>query len=123
MNTFIAQLESVNPFVLLLIAILCEITGTTALRISDGFAKPLPTVWVAVSYALSFYLYSLVLRHMPMGIAYVIWGGLGGAGVVLIGVLVWHDKISPLQILGMVLIVVGTLALNVFTVTTPGAAK
>lgn len=123
MNTFIAQLESVNPFVLLLIAILCEITGTTALRISDGFTKPLPTVWVAVSYALSFYLYSLVLRHMPMGIAYVIWGGLGGAGVVLIGVLVWHDKISPLQILGMVLIVVGTLALNVFTVTTPGAAK
>lgn len=118
MNTFIALLESVNPFVLLMIAILCEITGTTALRVSEGFTKPLPTVWVALSYALSFYLYSLVLKHIPMGIAYVIWGGLGGVGVVLIGVMVWHDKISPLQVVGMVLIVVGAVLLNALTPST-----
>jgi multidrug transporter EmrE-like cation transporter len=53
-----------------------------------------------------------------MGIAYVIWGGLGGIGVVLIGVMVWHDKISLWQVVGMVLIVVGAILLNAMTPST-----
>lgn len=117
MNVFVTWLESMNPFALLLIAIACEITGTTALRISQGFTKLLPAIWVMVSYFISFYLYSLVLKHIPMGIAYAIWGGLGGVGVVLIGVLVWHDKITPLQVTGILLIIIGTFALNIFTPT------
>lgn len=117
MNAFVTWLEALNPFVLLLTAIACEITGTTALRASEGFSKPLPVVWVAVSYALSFYLYAQVLKHLPMGVAYVIWGGLGGVGVVLIGLVVWHDQISFWQVVGMVLIVVGAVMLNVLTPT------
>ena len=112
MSAFVTSLESMNPYALLLIAIACEITGTTALRISQGFTRLVPAVWVVVSYFISFYLYSLVLKHIPMGIAYAIWGGLGGAGVVLIGVLFWHDKISPLQVVGILLIIFGTFALN-----------
>jgi small multidrug resistance pump len=118
MSSLVTLLESTNPFALLLIAIACEITGTTALRISAGFTKLLPAVWVAVSYLLSFYLYSVVLKHIPMGIAYVIWGGLGGVGVVLIGVLVWHDHIGLWQVIGMMLIVIGTVLLNAVTATT-----
>lgn len=118
MSAIVTWLESLNPFVLLLTAIACEITGTTALRASEGFSKPLPVVWVAVSYALSFYLYALVLKHLPMGVAYVIWGGLGGVGVVLIGVLVWRDQISFWQVVGMILIVVGAVLLNALTPTT-----
>lgn len=112
-------LESINPFVLLLSAIACEITGTIALRVSEGFTKPLPVVWVAVSYAISFYLYALVLKHMPMGIAYVIWGGIGGVGVVLVGMMLWHDQIGLWQVVGMALILIGTALLNIFTPTTP----
>lgn len=119
MSAVVTFLESMNPFLLLFIAISCEITGTTALRMSEGFSKVLPTAWVAVSYALSFYLYALVLKHVPMGIAYVIWGGLGGVGVVLIGVMVWHDKIGPWQIFGMLLIAFGTVLLNALTPNTP----
>lgn len=117
MNSMMTSLESMTPFVLLLIAIACEITGTTALRISEGFTKLWPSVWVAVSYVISFYLYALVLKHLPMGIAYVIWGGLGGVGVVLIGVLFWRDQIGPVQILGMILIFAGAVLLNAFTPT------
>jgi multidrug transporter EmrE-like cation transporter len=119
MSTLISSLESINPLMLLLIAIACEITGTTALRVSQGFTRLLPSLWVGVSYIISFYLYSLVLKYIPMGIAYLIWGGLGGAGVVIIGALVWHDRIAPMQILGMVLIVVGTLLLNAFAAPAP----
>lgn len=68
-----------------------------------------------ISYVISFYLYSLVLKHMPMGIAYVIWGELGGVGVVLIGMAVWRDQISPVQIIGIVLIAAGVVLLNAFT--------
>lgn len=123
MNSLVNVLESMNPFVLLLVAIACEITGTTALRVSEGFSKLLPVAWVVVSYLISFYLYSLVLKSIPMGIAYVIWGGLGGAGVVLIGVLVWHDKISPWQLFGMLLIVAGTLVLNGLTPPMPDPSR
>ncbi len=119
MSSLAGSLESINPFVLLLIAIACEITGTTALRISQGFTRLLPALWVGVSYVISFYLYSLVLKHMPMGVAYVIWGGLGGAGVVIIGALVWHDRLGPVQIIGMVLIVIGALLLNAFSAPAP----
>ncbi len=119
MSSLASSLESINPFVLLLIAIACEITGTTALRVSQGFTRLLPALWVGVSYVISFYIYSLVLKHIPMGVAYVIWGGVGGAGVVLIGVLVWHDRLGPAQIIGMVLIAVGTLLLNAFSAPLP----
>jgi small multidrug resistance pump len=115
MSAIISLLESLNPFVLLLIAIACEVTGTTALRASEGFSRLLPTAWVIVSYVISFYLYSLVLKQIPMGVAYIIWGGLGGVGVVLIGMLVWRDQLTAWQMLGMVLIVAGSVLLNTFT--------
>ena len=115
MNAIGSVLESLNPFLLLLIAIACEVTGTTALRASEGFTRPLPAVWVIISYVISFYLYSLVLKQIPMGVAYVIWGGLGGVGVVLIGMFVWHDELTAWQVLGMVLIVAGSVLLNAFS--------
>jgi small multidrug resistance pump len=112
-----ASLQSINPFVLLLIAIATEIAGTSALRTSAGFTRLVPSAIVVVSYVLSFYLYSQVLKQIPMGVAYAIWAGLGTAGVVIIGVLVWHDGISFWQILGIVLVVAGAVMLNAFTPT------
>jgi small multidrug resistance pump len=112
-----AALQSMNPFVLLMIAIVTEIAGTTALRVSAGFTRLLPGAVVVVSYMLSFYLYSQVLKQIPMGVAYAIWAGLGTAGVVIIGVLVWHDALSIWQILGIALVVAGAVMLNTFTPT------
>lgn len=117
MNGLAVLLESVNPFFLLLMAISLEITGTTALRISEGFTRILPAIWVGVSYSISFYLFSIVLKHIPMGIAYLIWGGVGGVGVLLIGMIAWHDQIGGWQVLGMILIFIGTLFLYILTPT------
>jgi len=106
-----------NPFVLLLFAIATEISGTSALRVSAGFTRLGPSAVVVVSYLLSFYLYSQVLKQIPMGVAYAIWAGLGTAGVVIIGVLVWHDALSVWQVLGIALVVAGAVMLNAFTPT------
>jgi small multidrug resistance pump len=104
-----------NPFVILLIAIASEIVGTNALRLSSGFTKLLPSLLVIVCYGLSFYLFALALKQIPLGIAYAIWAGLGTAGVALIGVLVWREPLNWWQVLGIVLIVVGVIVLNAFT--------
>ena len=72
---------------------------------------------MVVSYILSFFLYSQVLKQIPMGVAYAIWAGVGTAGVVLIGILVWRDQISLWQLLGMALVVLGAIILNAFTPT------
>src|SRR6476646_4857276 len=117
MGAFVNFLQSLNPFMLLLVAISTEIAGTTALRMSAGFKRLWPSADVVVSYILSFYLYSLVIKQIPMGVAYAVWAGLGTAGVVLIGVLVWRDTLSIWQILGIMMVVAGAVMLNAFTPT------
>jgi small multidrug resistance pump len=116
-NTLGTALQSVHPFVLLLVAIATEISGTSALRISAGFTRFWPSAAVVVSYVLSFYLYAQVLKQIPMGVAYAIWAGLGTAGVVVVGVLVWRDTLNFWQIFGIVLVVAGAVMLNAFTPT------
>jgi small multidrug resistance pump len=117
LHQFVGLLQGLNPFALLGIAIATEIVGTSALRVSAGFTRLWPSVVVVASYILSFFLYSQVLKQIPMGVAYAIWAGVGTAGVVLIGVLVWRDPISPWQLLGMALVVIGAVLLNAFTPT------
>jgi small multidrug resistance pump len=117
LNQVSGALQAMNPFALLAIAIAIEIIGTSALRVSDGFTRLWPSAVVVVSYLLSFFFYSQVLKQIPMGVAYAIWAGVGTAGVVLIGVLVWRDQISLWQIAGIVLVVIGAVMLNASTPT------
>jgi len=64
-------------YLYLAFAIVAEVIGTSFIKASDGFTKLVPSVVVLVSYLISFYLLSLVLRTIPVGIAYAIWAGLG----------------------------------------------
>jgi small multidrug resistance pump len=116
-NAIDSLIQSMNPFVVLMVAIATEIAGTTALRVSSGFTKLWPSAIVVVSYILSFYLYAQVLKRIPMGIAYAIWAGLGTVGVIVIGVLVWQDKLTIWQIVGIIMVVGGAVMLNAFTPT------
>jgi small multidrug resistance pump len=117
LHQIVDMLQAMNPFALLGLAIATEILGTSALRVSAGFTRLWPSVMVVVSYILSFFLYAQVLKQIPMGVAYAIWAGVGTAGVVVIGVLVWRDPISLWQLLGIALVVIGAVILNAFTPT------
>lgn len=64
-----------NVWVLLGLAIVAEVIGTMALKMSDGFTKLWPSFLVVVGYVLAFYLLSLTLKHIPVGVAYAIWSG------------------------------------------------
>ncbi len=97
---------------LLAVAILAEVAATLALRESHGFTQLLPSLGVAAGYVIAFYMLSLALREMELGIAYAVWSGVGTAAIFLIGIAVLGESSSPLKIISVVLIVVGVLGLT-----------
>lgn len=101
----------------LLAAIISEVTATSSLKASDGFTKLLPSIIVVVGYALSFYFLSLVLKVIPIGIAYADWAGLGIVLLALVGWLVFGQPLDTPALWGMGLILTGVIVLNVFSKT------
>lgn len=104
-----------KPWLVLLLAILSEVIGTSALKYTDGFTRLWPSGAVVVGYSLSFYFLSLTLKTMPVGIAYAIWSGVGTALIVLIGWIFIGQKLDIPAIVGILLIVSGVAVLNVFS--------
>lgn len=102
-------------FLLLGISIACEVTATISLKMAEGFTVVGPSIITILGYLASFILLVRILEHMPLGLVYGIWGGVGSALTMLVGVLVWHDPFTPLTALGLGLVVVGVYFLNTGT--------
>ncbi|NAW33459.1 EamA family transporter [Halomonas alimentaria] len=102
-------------FVYLALAIVAEVVGTTALKASEGFTKLWPSVTVVVGYALAFYLLALVLRTIPVGIAYAIWAGLGIVLVTVAGVVLYGEKPDLPALLGIAMIIGGVAVIQLFS--------
>ncbi|MEZ5078805.1 MAG: multidrug efflux SMR transporter [Solirubrobacterales bacterium] len=100
------------PGVLLAIAIVSEVIATTALRASDGFTRPLPVTIMLAGYVCSFYLLSVIVRKMSIGLAYAIWAGIGTALIALISVLVYDEQMAGIQVLGIGFVIVGVVMIN-----------
>ncbi|SOC23482.1 DMT family transporter [Rhodobacter maris] len=96
-------------------AIISEVTGTAYLQKSAQFTKLAPTAIMAVFYILSFYLLSVALRTLPLGVAYAVWGGLGIVLTAIISVAVFKQTLDAMAILGIAMIVGGVVVVNVFS--------
>ena len=97
-------------------AILVEVTGTLSLRSTDGFTRPLPSVIVLVAYAAAFVLLSRALRlGMPLTVAYAVWSAVGIALVALVSWLALDERLTAIQIAGLLLIAAGVAALEAGT--------
>jgi small multidrug resistance pump len=101
-----------HPVVWLALAIGSEIIATTALKLSDGFTKLIPSLVVVAGYGLSFYGLSITLRSIPLGVVYAVWSGVGTAAIVLIGVLLFREMLDAIKVAGIGLIIVGVVVLN-----------
>lgn len=104
-----------TAYLLLGIAILSEVLGTTALKASDGFTRPLPSLATVLAYALSFYLLSLTLRTLPVGIAYAIWSGVGIVLISALGWFVFGQRLDLPALIGLGLIIAGVLVVNLLS--------
>lgn len=106
-----------SPYVPLVFAIGLEVVGTSLLQRSEQFTRLAPTVGMALCYLASFYLLSLSLRALPLGIAYAIWSALGIVLVALIGFFVFGQRLDLPAVIGLALIVLGVLVVNLFSRT------
>ena len=102
-------------YLALFFAIVSETIATTALQASEQFSKFWPSVVVVVGYAISFYLLSVTLKYMPVGIVYAIWAGLGIVLIGIIGVVVFEQKLDFAALLGMALIIAGVVIIHLFS--------
>nr|WP_104204335.1 multidrug efflux SMR transporter [Halomonas saliphila] len=102
-------------YLYLALAIVAEVVATSALKASDGFSRLGPSLVSAIGYGVAFFLLSLVLRTVPVGIAYAIWAGLGIVLVALVGVLVYGQRPDLPAVLGIALIVAGVLVIQLFS--------
>ncbi|MGH8866764.1 MAG: DMT family transporter [Actinomycetes bacterium] len=97
-------------WLLLVIAIALEVTGTLTLRASDGFSRLWPSLLTIACYGGAFGLLSQVLRQgMPVGIAYGVWAASGVALVALLGWLVFDERLSVLSTVGIGVVIAGVL--------------
>ncbi len=105
---------------LLAIGIAIELLATTALKLSDGFTKLGFAGLTLICFGLAFYVMSLVVRTMPLGIAYSVWAGGGIAGVTLIGAMVFGQTLDGYAYLGVGLILAGVIVLNALSSVASG---
>lgn len=103
----------------LVLAILGEVVATTALKAADGFRAPLPTLVSLGGYCAAFYLLSLALRTIPVGIAYAIWSGIGQVLVMFAAWLLYGQSLDLAACLGIALILAGVLVLAMFSTSMP----
>ncbi|WP_424940406.1 DMT family transporter [Aliiroseovarius sp. S253] len=99
-------------WILLSVGIAIELLATTALKLSDGFTKFGYVGLTLICFGSAFYVMSLVVRTMPLGVAYSVWAGGGIAGVTLIGALAFGQALDGYAYLGIGLIIAGVVVLN-----------
>jgi len=104
-------------YLYLSIAIIAEVIATSALKASEEFTKLGPSILVVVGYAFAFYFLSLVLKMIPVGIAYAIWSGIGIVLITIAGAIYFRQIPDIPAVIGMVLIVSGVVIITVFSKT------
>ncbi|WP_181244415.1 DMT family transporter [Halomonas salina] len=102
-------------YLYLALAIVAEVVATSSLKASQEFTRLWPSVIVVVGYVLAFYLLTLALRTLPVGIAYAFWAGLGIVLVTLIGILVYGERLDAPAALGLAMIIGGVVVIQAFS--------
>ncbi|RJG13203.1 multidrug DMT transporter [Pseudomonas cavernicola] len=100
------------------IAIAAEVVATTSMKAIDGVNKPLPLLLVIAGYAIAFWMLTIVVRTIPVGVAYAVWAGLGIVLVSIAAVFIYGQKLDLPAVLGMALIVVGVVVIQLFSAST-----
>ena len=101
----------------LALAIAAEVAGTSLLKATEEFTKLVPTTFLIIFYAMSFWLMTLALRDLPLGVVYAVWSGLGIVLVAIIGALVYKEMPDLGSNIGMALIISGVVVMHLFSKT------
>ncbi|MEI6361168.1 MAG: multidrug efflux SMR transporter [Actinomycetes bacterium] len=100
-------------WVFLMVAIVSEVLGTLSLKASDGLSKLGPALVMIVAYGLSFTMLALALKTLPVGTAYAVWSGVGTAGAVMGAWFFFGERLPPISLVGIGIVIVGVVVMNV----------
>ena len=101
-----------SSWIYLTLAIVLEVMGTTAMKLSEGLTRLLPTVCLFLFYGLSFIGLALALKKLNVSVAYAIWSGLGTALIAIIGFVYFHESVTLLKLVSLALIILGVIGLR-----------
>jgi small multidrug resistance pump len=99
-------------WIFLMVAICSEVAGTTSMKLSEGFTKLTPSLAMVVCYAISLAALTFALKQIDVGVAYAIWSGMGTLLIALIGIAVFHEQVSPVKVISLLLVIAGVIGLK-----------
>jgi len=99
----------------LALAIAAEVAGTSLLKVTEEFTKLVPTTFLVIFYVISFWLMTLALRDLPLGVVYAVWSGLGIVLVAIIGAFIYKEVPDLASMIGMALIISGVVVMHLFS--------
>ncbi|MCP4272189.1 MAG: multidrug efflux SMR transporter [Gammaproteobacteria bacterium] len=94
-------------------AIFLEIAGTTSMKLSEGFTRTVPTIFIFAFYFLSFIALTMALKRIDVSVAYAIWAGAGTALIAIIGVVHFREPLTLIKVVSVSLIIIGVVGLNI----------
>jgi len=100
-------------WVLLMVAILLEVAGTTNMKLSEGFSKLVPSMLVLFFYALSIIALTFAVNRLDVSVAYAVWSGMGTALVAIVGLWFFQESVTGIKAIALGLIIVGVVMLHV----------
>jgi len=106
------DVENTMTWLYLVLAILLEVSGTTCMKLSEGFTRMVPSILLVVFYTLSLGMLTLALKKIDVSVAYAIWSGVGTALIATIGVLWFKEPATALKLISLGLIIIGVVGLN-----------
>lgn len=109
------MLVSLPPLVALSIAIVCEVIATSSIPKTEQFTKMMPSTIVIIGYGIAFFLLSVTVKSMPVGIVYAIWSGAGIVLVAAVGYFLYGQKLDLAAIVGISFILTGVMIVNLLS--------
>ncbi|MBQ1734787.1 MAG: multidrug efflux SMR transporter [Lachnospiraceae bacterium] len=100
-------------WIYLFIAGVLEITWAVTMKMSNGFTLLIPSIITGVGYIASAVFLSIALKQLPLGTAYAMWTGMGIVGTTMLGIFLFHEKLTVAQIICVIMIVVGIAGLKI----------
>ncbi|MEH2198090.1 DMT family transporter [Nostoc sp.] len=101
-----------SSWIYLIAAILFEVSGTTCMKLSEGFTKLVPSVLIFIFYGLCFSCLTLALKRIEVSVAYSVWAGLGTVLIAIIGIIWFRESATLIKLLSIALIIVGVIGIN-----------
>ncbi|HDM8158745.1 TPA: QacE family quaternary ammonium compound efflux SMR transporter [Vibrio harveyi] len=105
------------PLVALSITIVCEVIATSSIPKTEQFTKLMPSTVVIIGYGIAFFLLSVTVKSMPVGLVYAIWSGAGIVLVAAVGYFLYGQKLDLAAIVGIGFILTGVMIVNLLSKT------